>query len=412
MRRMSASHSSKERPPVTDPPPGHKPARLNPAKPCPEYPLYAHAVGQWAKIIRGAVHYFGPWADSDAALTRYLEQRDDLHAGRRPRAKADAANVKALANAFLAAKQERVDSGERSPRTWRAYKDVCDAVVSAFGKRTLLADLRPDDFAALRARLARRYGPHRLANTVQYVRRLFKFAYETELIDGPQRFGAGFVRPTKKTVRLHKAAQGPRALTADEARALLSAAGTPLKAMVLLGLNAGLGNADCGRLPLAALDLDAGFLDYPRPKTGVARRAALWPETVAALRESLAKRPGPKDEADSGLVFITKYGTAWAKGNLANPISAEFRKLSRKLGVNGGRCFYTLRHTYRTVADGAKDQPAADFTMGREVAHMSSNYREGIDDARLRAVADHARAWLFGKPAAGTGLESAPAASE
>jgi integrase len=57
--------------------------------------------------------------------------------------------------------------------------------------------------------------------------------------------------------------------------------------------------------------------------------------------------------------------------------------------------FYTLRHTFRTVADGAKDQPAADHIMGHEVAHMSSVYREGISDERLRAVADHVHAWLL-----------------
>ena len=34
--------------------------------------------------------------------------------------------------------------------------------------------------------------------------------------------------------------------------------------------------------------------------------------------------------------------------------------------------------------------------MGHEVAHMSSVYREGIDDERLRAVAEHVRNWLFG----------------
>jgi hypothetical protein len=47
------------------------------------------------------------------------------------------------------------------------------------------------------------------------------------------------------------------------------------------------------------------------------------------------------------------------------------------------------------VADEAKDQPAADFIMGHEVPHMSTVYRETISDARLRAVADHVRAWLF-----------------
>jgi hypothetical protein len=81
-----------------------------------------------------------------------------------------------------------------------------------------------------------------------------------------------------------------------------------MRAMILLGVNAGFGNADCRRLPLSAVNLDAGIVDFARPKTGIPRRCALWPETVAAIRAALAKRPAPKAEADAGLVFVTKYG--------------------------------------------------------------------------------------------------------
>jgi integrase len=72
-------------------------------------------------------------------------------------------------------------------------------------------------------------------------------------------------------------------------------------------------------------------------------------------------------------------------------------KLLRRLGINGRKRlgFYTLRHTFRTVADESKDQPAVDFIMGHVVPHMSAVYRETISDARLRGVADHVRKWLF-----------------
>jgi integrase len=167
--------------------------------------------------------------------------------------------------------------------------------------------------------------------------------------------------------------------------------------MVLLGINCGFGNADCGTLPLLALDLERGWVDYPRPKTGIPRRCPLWPETVQALKEALADRPEPKKQEYAGLVFITKYGQPWAKDDSAGPVTQEMRKLLNKLGVNGHRNFYALRHTFRTVADGAKDQPTADHIMGHEVAHMSSVYREGISDERLKAVSDHVRAWLWPK---------------
>ena len=55
-----------------------------PRRPYPEFPLFAHGVGVCAKKIRGKLHYFGPWADRDAALAKYLGPRDDLHAWRPP----------------------------------------------------------------------------------------------------------------------------------------------------------------------------------------------------------------------------------------------------------------------------------------------------------------------------------------
>src|SRR6266567_9481114 len=81
-----------------------------PSKPYPEYPLTAHPAGYWCKKIRGQLHYFGPWADPDGALAKYLEQKDDMHAGRKHRPDPDSpagATIKELANKFLAFKRSR-----------------------------------------------------------------------------------------------------------------------------------------------------------------------------------------------------------------------------------------------------------------------------------------------------------------
>src|SRR5262245_40203378 len=279
-----------------------------PAKPYPDFPLFPHNNGCWAKKIRGRMHYFGAWADPDGALQKYLAEKDSLHAGRTPRPDPAALTVKDLANAFLNAKQVMVDGGELSPRTWAVYKEAADAVVSAFGKTRLVADLAADDFARLRKQLAGKYGPHGLGTRIQCVRCLFKYASDTDLIDRPVKYGPDFKRPSKKTLRLHRAAQGPKLFTAEEIRRLLDAAGPPMKAMILLGINCGFGNADCGTLPLAAVDFDHGIIDFPRPKTGIPRRCPLWVETVEAIRAALACRPKPKHEKHAGLVFSTQRG--------------------------------------------------------------------------------------------------------
>lgn len=373
-----------------------KPAK--PAKPQSDFPLFPHASGRWAKKIRGKLHYFGKWDNPEAALTKYLNEKDALHAGKKPRLPADTITVKDAVNEFLAHKEALLDAGELSPLTWANYKCATDELIAHMGKTRLVVDLDAQDFAGLRDRMAKKWGVHRLTVTIQHIRSVFKYAFDADLIQRPIRFGPGFKRPTKKTIRLHKAEQGPRLFTADEVRRLIAAAGTPMKAIILLGINCGLGNSDCGNLPLSAVSLDTGWLDYPRPKTGISRRCPLWPETVQAMREALSGRHEPKRPEDAGLFFITKYGQAWAKDVSDSPVTKETKKLLKALDINGHRNFYTLRHTFRTIADEAKDQPAADFIMGHAKEDMAATYRETISDGRLKAVSDHVRGWLFPEP--------------
>ena len=268
---------------------------------------------------------------------------------------------------------------------------------------------------------------------------MFKYGYEAGLIDKPIRFGPEFKKPAKKVMRTHRATNGHRLFEPSEIRVLLNAASPPLRAMILLGINCGFGNADCSTLPQSALELNNGWIRFPRPKTGIDRRCPLWPETVEALRAAIAERPTPKDKTDADLVFITKYGHRWVRtsGESHAPIDAVLQEFGKLL--HGRRCpkcgaiqadasaekcsackwkpshgktwgkaihraglgFYALRHTFRTIADATKDFPTIRLIMGHADQSIDDVYREKIDDARLVAVTEHVRAWLFGStPAA------------
>jgi integrase len=367
-----------------------------PQKPYPDFPLFPHATKRWAKKIRGKMHYFGPWDDWQGALKKYQEQRDDLHAGRTPRVAADGLTVEDLLNRFLAAKEMQRDAGEIAPRTWADYYGTCVRIRDAFGASRLVDDLASDDFERLRARTAAAWGLVAVGNEIQRVRAVFKYAYDAGLIDRPIRYGPAFKRPSRKALRRLRHTKAPRMFEADELRRMIKAADAPLKAMLLLGINCGFGNADCGTLPLSTLDLKGGWVNYPRPKTGAHRRCPLWPETVKAVREALARRPEPKDDAHAGLLFVTKYGLPWAKDTPDSPVSKETMKLLDALGiVRDGRGFYALRHTFETVGGESRDQVAVDHIMGHARDDMASVYRERISDDRLKAVTDHVRAWLF-----------------
>ena len=368
-----------------------------PQKPRPDFPLFPHATKRWAKKIRGQMHYFGPWDDPAGAEQRYLDQKDALHSGRRPGVDVDGVTLKDLVNKFLNHKQDRVTSGRLAARTFAEYKQACDLLIEHVGKRTLIVDIGPDDFTRVYRKISNRWGLHRLAKIMQCIRSVFVFGNEDGMIEKHVKFGPSFEKPTKKEFRIKKASEPKKLFSRDELRDILAEASQPMRTMILLGINCGFGNSDCGTLPRHAVDLDAGWIDFPRPKTGIARRCPLWQETVKALREWLERRPEPKATEHADLVFITKQGDAWAKDTSDNPVIKEMSKLLKKLKINSHRNFYTLRHTHRTVGDEVRDQRASGYIMGHVDPSIAGVYVEHIADDRLLAITNHIHDWLFGK---------------
>jgi integrase len=385
-----------------------------PSKPHPDFPLTPHNNGKWVKKIRGRLFYFGTWDDPDGALREYLDVKDDLLAGRVPGAadNQEGLSVRDLVNAFLTHKKHKLETGELSPQSFGDYHTACARIVAAFGVNQAVEKLKPAHFEKLAFRFPKTWGPIRRGKAIQLVRSVFRYASEQDLIDRPVKFGS-FRKPARSVLRIHRAklraANGARMFSAAELRQVIAKAGVHFKAMLLLAANTGFGNADVSRLPLTALDLENAWVDFPRPKTGISRRVPLWPETVEALRRSIAVRPKPASPEHGALCFLTKKGAPWVKVNFHqadgkvrvvqdDSIAKELKKLTKKLGMaRPGLSFYAIRHGFQTIGEGANDLVAVRAIMGHadDANDMSAHYREGVDDDRLLKVVEHVRAWLF-----------------
>jgi integrase len=362
------------------------------------------------------VYYFGRWGNPEGALQEYLAVKDDLYAGRTP-TKTGGITLRELCNAFISTKRAQMDAGQLSPRTFVGYDLTCKMVRAEFGLTKRVLDLCPSDFEKLYFHLSEKHGVATLAREIVMTKSVFKYAYESDLIEKPVKFGPMFKGTTKQNRKKDKnkaqLTNGKKLFSAADIKRLIDTADLQLKAMILLGINCGFGNTDCASLPISALNLKTGWLDFPRPKTGIHRRIPLWPETVAALQEVIEKRKMPVDEADAGLVFVTRCGLKWVRFELTetkklgkkniktlhdNALSKAFAKLLDKLDLKRyGVAFYALRHTFETVAGGSKDQAAVDAIMGHSDSTMAAEYQHGIEDSRLRAVTNHVHVWMFEK---------------
>lgn len=417
------------------------PRAYKPAKPYPDFPLFPHATGRWGKKINQRIHFFGRWGHSKdgeivpvddveasavAAKLEFDRQWPYLKRGVAvPPSPADGEaapiTVKDLCDHFHHTKTTQVEDRDRSRRTIGRYLRAIEQILETLGRFTPLGTLTPTDFGKLRSKLAKGKHPTTLANDMRHIRIIMKYALTKGLVDRPIPMGDEFNLPERKQIRQAEQANrqkhGLRILSAEELRSILEAlaghgphaqsqtpANVALSAMVLLGVNAGLGQADAANLEECHLDLKRAWLDMPRGKTATERRVPLWPETVAAIREAITVRPAAKSPEDTGCIFLTRFGGRWVKasptGGVTDTIGESFSRLLTTMGLKRrGVSFYALRHVVETIGGRCRDQVAVDAVMGHTplASDMSARYREAIEDERLRLVTDTVHKWLFGK---------------
>ena len=402
-------------------------ARNKPAKPRPDFPLFAHANGRWEKKVRGKLCYFGKWADDpkgDAALRLWADQKDQLLAGKRQPDINGTAMVRLplheLVNRYLNAQRVRLDSGRIRPRTFAEYVATGERLIAEFGRYWEVDSLGPADFEKLYATLAKTRGLVALGNEITRTRMIFAWGFENGVIESPVRFGTVFQKPSREDIAKHRANSSEdrqQTFSADELRRILKAIEhkPTLYAMTLLAINVAYGQSDCARLKIKQVDLEHGWARSQRPKTGADRGAKLWTETITAIRAAMGVRPQPLDEQDAGLLFLTAKGKPWVRESdgvtedgevdpkrwafRTDLIGNEFGKVLKSLDINSHRGFYNIRHTAASIADQTGDRMAVQYLMGHKDSTITGNYtHHRPSDERMQVIADHLYDWLFGNP--------------
>ncbi len=150
-----------------------------------------------------------------------------------------------------------------------------------------------------------------------------------------------------------------------------------LKAMILLGINGGMGATDCAGLLSADVDLKDAVIDTIRNKRKTARVVPLWPETVKALK-------AVKGDERVFEIYPTTIIKWFAE-------LVDMLKLPRPAGV----AFGALRHTFATWANDVQDRDATRLIMGHRLKGMDDIYVESIKLPRLKRVVNHVRSKLF-----------------
>ncbi len=376
-------------------------------------PLFLHASGQWAKKVRGKMHYFGK--DLDAALKRWAEEKDHLLAGLPVRRNDTRLALHVLGDRFHADRSKDVATGELTQRSLDEYTKSIKRLISIVGRDCRPEDLSPLDFSDIRQKLyepvkrpetqngrtVKQRSPITVGSDVRRLRVFFQWAFDNELIAAP-RYGKNFSPTSAKVARKQRASEGPKILSPSDIHTILDQASKGMKPIILLAMNAGIGQSDIAYWTLDELPKKLSgecWIDLPRRKTGAPRRFVLWPETRDAIKAWLEIRPRTFAEA-ADRVFVTKDGVAWVRDDGQDRVDAIGKAFSiarRDSGVKRGT-FYDLRRTFQTIAAETLDFRAVSHVMGHVIPEtdMAGRYTQAISDERIRLVCEHVRAWFLG----------------
>ena len=355
--------------------------KKNQKKPEPygRHKIWAHPNGQWAKKKNGRVYYLGPWDDPKAAELEWQRVLATLDEKKAP---ASALTVRDLCDRYFDHKEEQGRRGEITPPVVKQAQRACETTWETLGD-TLLDDTTVDDFRRLRKAISDDLAPTTVNLQLMNLRAIWNFGTRNGLLKGTPPWGDHLRDIPRRNVRVYKeekrATQGEKFFEVEEVRSLIEFADDEMKAAVLVCLNCAYGPSDL--LHLGRRNVEGRWARLHRNKTGIARTAYLWPETLAALEKIWTEDSIFSYRPDSD-------------GHL--DLSQPFRELCMAARCHRKqRGIYALRSTFRTVADSTGDIVVINEVMGHVDNSMGAVYRQHVDPERHIRVSDHVRSWYL-----------------
>jgi len=369
------------------------------------FPLTAAAPGRWKKVINGRAHYFGPIDDPTAALLKYSEQKEALVADRVPRDQQRTLEgqmtLGEMIHQFHHMMEIKFQKGLLVKSTLQGSEAACKRLVKFFGPNQIVEKLRATDFDRYAESLPKNWCLITFRNLVRDTKTIFNYAASPDVqwIERPVPFGKVFKKPSNRDLRVEANNKPAKFFDAEQIRLLLKTTNNlPLQAMILLAINCGFGTKDIADFTFDALDLEKGWIDDPREKTGLPRRSPLWPETIKALEIAIDLRPEPK-KGQEDFVFLTRQGNNFYLHG-AGTLGTSFQNLMRECDLwVKTRGFNSFRHVFQTLGEESGELTATSYMMGHcpPQRDMSAVYREQIADWRLEKVSNYVHDWLFAK---------------
>jgi hypothetical protein len=331
-------------------------------------------------------------------------------------------SLEQVVDAYQAWLYQRLTTGHPKKLARRTYDDAMTTIFSfaeIAGPQKPADAVGPIDFSAY----ARTELAGKAASTIRrrmiYIEAFANWAApgsrKAGLLMRPWRYGADFRKPSDHEIS-RSAADSDKTYSPEQIRRafLRVSRNRMLRAVGWLALCGAFAPKDLGTLPEKIVDLDCGYIRFPRGKTGVGRLCWLPPCARMAVKRYLDNRGVECCATAEGLLFRSSTGLPYFREPTGEDTGSRYDSIGNQWSKIVGLPLSGLRSTFATLADDWPDQRAVDVVLGHLSGHSMSvrrsHYAKKLNPERVRRLVCAVLPLAFGRkiPAPAAEREETP----